>query len=113
MTNKSGTLYTGVTNNLKWRVWEHKEAVRERKKSDIRQGSFAHRWWAQDDKHGWNKQLNFTARYNIDKLIYYEVYDDPENAITREKQIKGWLRKKKTALIKSINPEFRDLAEDL
>lgn len=113
MTNKSGTLYTGVTNDLGRRVWQHKEAVREKKESDIRQGSFARRWRAQDDKRRWNKELNFTARYNITKLIYYEVYDDPENAIVREKQIKGWLRKKKIALIKTMNPEFKDLAEDL
>jgi putative endonuclease len=113
MTNKSGTLYTGVTNDLGRRVWQHKEAVREKRESDIRQRSFARRWWAQDNKGGWDKRFNFTARYNITRLIYYEVYDDPENAIVREKQIKGWLRKKKIALIKTMNPGFKDLAEEL
>ena len=113
MTNKSGTLYIGVTNDLGRRLWQHKEAVREKKESDIRQGSFARRRRTQDDKGRWDKQFNFTARYNITKLIYYEIYDDPENAIVREKQIKGWLRKKKIALIKTTNPEFKDLAEGL
>ncbi len=113
MTNKSGTLYTGVTNDLGRRLWQHKEAVREKKKSDIRQRSFARRRRTQDDKGGWDKRFNFAARYNITKLIYYEIYDDPENAIVREKQIKGWLRKKKIALIKTVNPEFKDLAKDL
>jgi putative endonuclease len=84
MTNRSGTLYTGVTNNLMRRVFEHKHHLIE----------------------------GFTKKYNITRLIYYEVTDDVRLAIRREKQIKGWVRKKKTALIESMNPEWNDLGED-
>jgi putative endonuclease len=84
-TNKSFTLYTGVTNDISRRVQEHQE-----------------------------KQVNsFTKKYNINKLIYCETFDNPYEAIQREKQIKGWTRKKKIDLIKSINPEFKDLSKDL
>lgn len=84
MTNRSRTLYTGITNNLERRVYEHK-----------------------------NKILpGFTSRYNITRLVYYEAGDDVSVAIAREKQIKGWLRAKKIALIESMNPEWRDLSED-
>jgi len=84
MTNKSRTLYTGVTNNLQRRVFEHK-----------------------------NKLINgFTKKYNITKLIYYEVTNEVTSAIAREKQIKGWLRKKKITLIESMNPEWKDLSEE-
>lgn len=83
MTNKSKTLYTGVTNNLNRRVYEHK-----------------------------NKLLpGFTAKYNITKLVYYEIFNDINQAITREKQIKGWIRKKKIDLIESVNSEWNDLSE--
>jgi putative endonuclease len=83
MTNKTNrVLYTGVTNDLKRRVYEHKEKLVE----------------------------GFTKRYNVDKLVYYEVCEDIENAILREKQIKGWLRGKKIDLIESTNPEWRDLS---
>ena len=84
MTNKSSTLYTGVTNDLERRVFEHK------------------------------KQLvaGFTAKYNIDRLVYYEATEDVNAAISREKQIKGWLRTKKIALIDSVNPGWRDLSVD-
>ena len=83
MTNKTNrVLYTGVTNDLKRRVYEHKEKLVE----------------------------GFTKRYNISKLVYYEVCEDVENAILREKQIKGWLRRKKIDLIESTNPEWRDLS---
>ena len=86
MTNKRNTvLYTGVTDNLYKRIYEHKNKLAE----------------------------GFTKRYNIDKLVYYEVFDSPYNAISREKQIKAGSRKKKIDLIKSINPEFKDLYEDL
>jgi putative endonuclease len=86
MTNKNNSvLYAGVTNDLKRRVYEHKEKIIE----------------------------GFTKRYNVDKLIYYEVFDDPNNAIAREKQIKGGSRKKKIELINSFNKEWRDLYEDL
>ena len=86
MTNKRNTvLYTGVTNDLKKRVYEHKEKLAE----------------------------GFTERYNVDKVIYYEVFQDPENAILREKQIKGGSRAKKIALVKSMNPEWKDLYDEL
>jgi len=84
MTNKSGTLYTGVTNNLERRVFEHKNSLIE----------------------------GFSKKYNINRLVYYEETNDILAAITREKQIKGWRRDKKIALIESINPEWNDLSED-
>ena len=84
MTNKSGTLYTGVTNNLERRVYEHK-----------------------------NKLVDgFTKKYNITKLVYFEATGGVNAAIEREKQIKGWLRKKKVDLIESINPGWKDLSKD-
>lgn len=82
MTNKWNTvLYTGITNDLKRRVYEHKEKI----------------------------VAGFTKKYNLDKLVYHEVFEDPENAITREKQIKAGPRNKKIKLIESINPKWRDL----
>ena len=84
MTNKSKTLYTGVTNDLERRVFEHRNHLIE----------------------------GFTKKYRIAKLVYYEATNDVREAITREKQIKGWLRKKKIALIESLNPKWRDLSED-
>ena len=82
MTNKNNTvLYTGVTRDIKKRVYEHKEKLAEA----------------------------FTKRYNIIKLVYYEVFDDSENAISREKQIKGGSRQKKIDLIESINRKWEDL----
>lgn len=95
LTNNSGTLYVGITNDLIRRGWEHKNSVTDRKKSDN------------------PEELNFTARYYVDKLVYYEVFDDPENAILCEKQIKGWSRKKKFALIKTMNPTFKDLYPEI
>jgi len=83
MTNRSMTLYTGVTNNLERRVYEHKHKLVD----------------------------GFTKKYNIARLVYYEATDDVQSAIAREKQIKGWLRRKKVALIESVNPEWRDLAD--
>ncbi len=86
MTNKTNTgLYTGITNNLKRRVYEHKEKI----------------------IHG------FTARYNVTKLVYYEIFRDVRDAITREKQIKGGSRSKKINLIKNINADWEDLYDDL
>ncbi len=85
MTNKSKTLYTGVTSNLQRRVYEHKNKLVE----------------------------GFTRKYNITKLIYFETTNNVESAIAREKQIKGWLRSKKIALIESMNPEWKDLSEEL
>jgi len=86
MSNKNNTvIYTGVTNDLKKRVYEHK-----------------------------NKLIDgFTKKYNITKLLYYEVYDNVYNAITREKQIKGGPRKRKTELISTLNPKLMDLYEEL
>jgi putative endonuclease len=84
MTNKSRTLYTGVTNDLMRRVYEHK-----------------------------NKLIKgFTSRYNIQYLVYYESTSNVYSALEREKQIKGWLRKKKIAVIDSVNPEWKDLSEE-
>lgn len=84
MANKSLILYTGVTGDLIRRVFEHK-----------------------------NKLIDgFTKRYNINRLVYFESTDDVTVAIAREKQIKGILRSKKIELIKTINPDFKDLAED-
>jgi len=86
ITNKINTvLYTGVTSDLKKRIWEHKEKVTE----------------------------GFTKNYNINKLIFFEIYNDPENAILREKQIKAGSRIKKVKLITGINPEWKDLYDKL
>ena len=84
MTNKSRTLYTGVTNNLMRRVDEHKKKL----------------------------IYGFTSKYNIQFLVYYEATTSTHAAIEREKQIKGWLRSKKIALINSMNPEWKDLSEE-
>jgi len=86
MMNKSNSVnYTGVTNNLERRVWEHKFSENEK---------------------------NFTAKYNINKLVYFEEFNDVNCAIAREKQIKGLSREKKLNLIKEKNPEFKDLSEE-
>ena len=82
MTNKSRTLYTGVTNDLERRVYEHKQKL----------------------------VPGFTAKYNLTRLVYFDVTEDIGAAIVREKQIKGWLRSKKIALIESVNPEWADLS---
>lgn len=84
MANKSGTLYTGVTGNIKERTWQHKDGLVE----------------------------GFTKRYNITRLIYYECFGDVNSAIAREKQIKGWVRRKKLDLIAAVNPEWGDLSDD-
>jgi len=84
MTNKkSGVLYTGITNNLARRVYEHKEKLIS----------------------------GFTSKYNLTKLVFFEETHDVKAAIAREKQIKGWLRKKKIELIESRNPDWNDLSE--
>ena len=80
-----GALYTGVTNNLKRRVFEHKSKV----------------------------DGGFTRRYNVDRLVYFEVLDDSLAAITREKQIKAGPRGKKVELIESVNPQWVDLYDEL
>jgi putative endonuclease len=84
MTNRSRTLYTGVTNNIERRVYEHKQRLVE----------------------------GFTKKYNITRLVYYETTKDVRSAIEREKRIKGWLRSKKVALIESMNPQWVDLSSD-
>ena len=81
MANESRMLYTGVTNDLARRAWEHKHKLLS----------------------------GFTRRYNMTRLVFYEVTPDVRAAIAREKQIKGWLRRKKVALVESMNPEWRDL----
>ena len=86
MTTRHNTaLYTGVTNDLVRRVWEHRQGV----------GS------------------GFTSRYQAKKLVYYEVYEDPESANQREKQIKSGSRRKKVDLIESANPAWEDLYNDI
>jgi len=82
MTNKSRTLYTGVTNDLERRVQEHKQKL----------------------------VPGFTTKYNIGRLVYFEPSQDIQAAIAREKQIKGWLRRKKIALIEAVNPKWTDLS---
>ena len=84
-TRKDGTLYVGITNNLQRRVFEHKTHI-------IR---------------------GFTARYNVDRLVWFEMHDSPEAAIQKEKQIKRWRRTWKKELIEATNPEWRDLYEML
>ena len=82
MINKSRTLYTGVTGDLEHRVYQHKH----------------------------EKGSNFTRRYKINQLVYYVSFVSILDAIAREKQIKGWLRVKKIALIESMNPNWEDLS---
>ena len=82
---QNGTLYTGVTSDLLQRVWEHKNKIHE----------------------------GFTSKYGVDKLGYYEEYNDIKDAITREKQIKAGSRKKKIELIEKMNPLWEDLYDKL
>lgn len=87
MTNTYNTaLYVGVTSDLKVRIYQHK-----------------------------NKEFpySYTARYNCDKLVYYEFYTRIEEAISREKQIKGWKRKWKNELISKTNPDWKDLSSEI
>jgi putative endonuclease len=82
MTNKrDSVLYTGVTNDLKKRVYEHKTKLIE----------------------------GFTKKYSVNKLVYYEVFDDVNDAIAREKKIKAGSRQKKIDLISNVNPKWKDL----
>ena len=83
MTNQSRVvLYTGITNSLVRRVWQHQNAERE----------------------------GFTKSYKVNRLVYYECFDDPRDAIAREKEIKGWRREKKNALVETKNPKWADLS---
>jgi putative endonuclease len=86
LTNKPhGTLYIGVTNSLERRIWQHKTKAFE----------------------------GFTKRYGLNQLVYFEEFRDVTNAINREKELKGWLRRKKIDLIQKENPLWRDLSEGL
>ena len=82
---RNGTLYTGVTSNLQKRIAEHQSNATE----------------------------GFTKKYHVHMLVYYEVYEDIQNAIAREKQIKGGSRKKKLELIEWTNPLWRDMSKDI
>ena len=84
MASKTGTLYVGMANNIKRRVYEHKHHLIP----------------------------GFTDKYQVERLLYVETIDDPFSAIKREKQIKAWRREKKVSLIDSINPQWNDLSED-
>jgi putative endonuclease len=83
--NRNGTLYIGVTSDLIKRVWEHKNKVVE----------------------------GFTQKYHVNKLVYYEQYREAENAIRREKRLKKYNRKWKVELIEKINPNWKDLYDDI
>ncbi len=83
MASNSGTLYTGVTNNLVQRVYQHK--------NDLLEG--------------------FSKKYQCHKLVYFEECPDVLSAIAREKQIKNWRREKKERLIRNMNPSWRDLSD--
>jgi putative endonuclease len=84
MASRSRTLYIGVTGDLRKRVFQHK----------------------------WHEHGGFTARYNCDRLVWFERYQDVKNAIGREKELKGWKRSRKIALIESVNPAWIDLSRD-
>ena len=86
MTNRSRVvLYTGVTKSLQRRVWFHGNASKQ----------------------------SFTKRYKVDRLVYYERFDRARDAISREKEIKGWRREKKNDLVRRLNPKSEDLGEKL
>ena len=81
--SRSGTLYIGITNNIERRMREHKNG----------------------------EVVGFASKYHCNRLVYYESFDEVQIAIGREKQLKGWCREKKIALIESVNPRWADLAE--
>ena len=86
ITNKRNTvLYIGITSSLQKRIYEHRTKAID----------------------------GFTKKYNVSKLVYYEIFEDPENAILREKQIKSWSRERKIDLISSVNREWKDLYKDI
>jgi putative endonuclease len=86
LSNQRNTvLYIGVTGNLVKRIWEHRQKVVK----------------------------GFTQKYNVEKLVYYEIYGNIESAILREKQLKGGSRKQKVDLINHMNPEWKDLYDSL
>jgi putative endonuclease len=83
LSSLTGTRYTGITNSIYNRTLQHKG----------------------------KETAGFTSKYEVDRLVYYEVFTNVQAAIRREKEIKGWTRKKKIALIESVNPKWKDLAE--
>ncbi|MBM3326153.1 MAG: GIY-YIG nuclease family protein [Calditrichaeota bacterium] len=84
MANRSGQIYTGVTNDLMRRVYQHKtKAVK-----------------------------GFTTKYNIDKLVFFQEFNDVRDAISAERRIKGWKRFRKNELISELNPDWKDLSEE-
>ena len=86
MTNRSRVvLYTGVTNSLERRTWYHRSG----------------------------KTKGFTKTYKVDRLVYYERFNDARSAITRENEIKGWRREKKNELVRTFNPKWKDLGREL
>jgi putative endonuclease len=85
LSSNTGTLYIGVTGDLSKRIYEHKNKIIP----------------------------GFTEKYNINRLVYFQEFDRVEQAIEMEKKLKGWSRQKKIDLIRSINPNVKDLAEDL
>ena len=82
LTNSAGVLYIGVTNDMGKRLWEHVH----------------------------DRVPGFASQHNLDRLIYFEIFPTPREAIAREKQLKGWRREKKTSLIATINPSWRDMS---
>ena len=84
LSNKSKTLYIGVTNDLQRRIYEHKHKLID----------------------------GFTKKYNLTSLVYFEIFNNMQDAIHREKQLKNWHREWKINLIESINPDWKDLSED-
>jgi putative endonuclease len=85
MTNRSRVvLYTGVTNSLERRLWFHAN----------------------------NSKRSFTNRYEVDRLVYFESFYDPRDAISREKEVKGWRREKKNNLVRTLNPKWEDLGKN-
>ena len=86
ITNKNKTtLYTGITNNLIRRIYEHRQKL----------------------------VPGFSSRYNLEILVYYELFQDPQTAISREKTLKNMVRRKKEALIQNVNPEWNDLYREI
>jgi putative endonuclease len=85
LAGKSGVLYTGVTGHLAKRIWQHKEKL----------------------------VSGFVRRYNLDRLVWFERHTTARAAIAREKEIKGWRRSKKVALVEATNPQWQDLIERL
>jgi len=85
MGSLSGTLYVGISGHLDRRIFQHKQHTFD----------------------------GFTRKYGVDRLLYWESYDDVHKALSREKQLKGWRRAKKVSLIESVNPHWTDLAKDI